>query len=117
MTQPRVTDNDAGEISVTIDGQELRGWSYKDDPERRTKMGHAREYVEGWCDAKGYLGVAQGQSERGALADARAYVERAIASYAGDPADNQFQKGFLAALEVVRDEAFSVSSTNSGDAA
>jgi len=37
---------------------------------------------------------------------ARAYVERAIASYAGDPADNQFQKGFLAALEVVRDEAF-----------
>jgi hypothetical protein len=37
---------------------------------------------------------------------AKAYVERAIASYAGDPADNQFQKGFLAALEVVRDEAF-----------
>jgi hypothetical protein len=37
---------------------------------------------------------------------ARAYVERAIASYANDPADNQFQKGFLAALEVVRDEAF-----------
>lgn len=37
---------------------------------------------------------------------AKAYVERAIASYAGDPADNQFQKGFLAALEIVRDEAF-----------
>lgn len=41
------------------------------------------------------------------LESAREYVERAIASYAGDPADNQFQKGYLAALEVVRDEAFS----------
>jgi hypothetical protein len=28
------------------------------------------------------------------------------ASYDGDPADNQYQKGFLAALVVVRDEAF-----------
>lgn len=40
------------------------------------------------------------------LETARAYVNRAIASYVGDPADNQFQKGFLAALEVIRDEAF-----------
>lgn len=54
-------------------------------------------------------GVAQGSRH----CDAKAYVERAIASYVGDPADNQFQKGYLAALEVVRDEAFtcSVSST------
>lgn len=44
---------------------------------------------------------------RKARAGAKAYVDQAIASYAGDPADNQFQKGFLAALEVVRDEAFS----------
>jgi hypothetical protein len=51
MTQPRVTDNDDGEISVTFNGSELRGWSYKDDTERRTKMLCAREYVEGWCDA------------------------------------------------------------------
>jgi len=50
MTQPRVTDNDVGEISVTFNGSELRGWSYKDDAERRTKMLCAREYVEGWCD-------------------------------------------------------------------
>lgn len=42
----------------------------------------------------------------GLVESARGYVERAIASYAGDPADNNFQKGFLAALEVVRDEAF-----------
>src|SRR6185312_12212956 len=51
--QPRVTDNDAGEITVALDGRELRGWSYKDDAERRTKMLAAREYVEGWCDGRG----------------------------------------------------------------
>lgn len=49
---PRVTDNDKGEISVTLAGQELRGWSYKDDAERRTKMLLAREYVEGYCDGR-----------------------------------------------------------------
>lgn len=53
--------------------------------------------------------VAQSSIEQ-----AKAYVDRAIASYVGDPAGNQFQKGFLAALEVVRDEAFSVSSTDRG---
>ena len=38
--------------------------------------------------------------------NAKGYVERAIASYVGDPADNEFQKGYLAALEAVRDETF-----------
>ena len=51
-TQPRVTDNDSGEISVTFNGKELRGWSYASDDERRTKMLAAREYVEGWCDGR-----------------------------------------------------------------
>jgi hypothetical protein len=50
--QPRVVDNDSGEITVTFIGKELRGWSYKDDAERRTKMLAAREYVEGWCDGR-----------------------------------------------------------------
>lgn len=50
--QPRVTDNDDGEITVTLDGKELRGWSYSSDDERRTKMLCAREYVEGWCDGR-----------------------------------------------------------------
>jgi len=45
-----------------------------------------------------------------ALESAKASVNRAIASYAGDPADNQFLKGHLAALEVVRDEAFATGS-------
>lgn len=48
--QPRVTDNDGGEISVTLNGKELRGWSYKTRGEQREKMLCAREYVEGWCD-------------------------------------------------------------------
>jgi hypothetical protein len=51
-TQPRVTDDDKSEIRVTFNGKELRGWSYKDDAERRTKMLVAREYVEGWCDGR-----------------------------------------------------------------
>lgn len=50
--QPRVTDDDKDSITVTFNGKELRGWSYKDDAERRTKMLAAREYVEGWCDGR-----------------------------------------------------------------
>ena len=49
---PRVTDNDAGEITVTLAARELRGWSYANDGERRQKMLLAREYVEGWCDSR-----------------------------------------------------------------
>lgn len=49
--RPTVTDFDDGDISVRLNGKELRGWSYKDDDERRLKMLLAREYVEGWCDA------------------------------------------------------------------
>lgn len=50
--QPRVVDDDLGEVTVRLNGKELRGWSYKDDAERRTKMIAAREYVEGWCDGR-----------------------------------------------------------------
>lgn len=50
--QPRVIDFDDGEISVRFNGEEIRGWSYKDDAERRIKMLCAREYVEGWCDGR-----------------------------------------------------------------
>ena len=34
---PKITDNDDGEISATLFGNEIRGWSYKDDAERRIK--------------------------------------------------------------------------------
>jgi hypothetical protein len=49
---PRVVDNDAGEITVELAGRELRGWSYANDSERRAKMLAGREYVEGWSDAR-----------------------------------------------------------------
>ena len=51
-TQPTVIDFDDGEISVRLNDKELRGWSYKEDAERRIKMLCAREYVEGWCDGR-----------------------------------------------------------------
>ena len=49
--EPRVIDNDRDEITVALDGKEIRGWSYKDETERRTKMLMAREFVEGWFQA------------------------------------------------------------------
>lgn len=45
---PRVIDNDRDEITVTLNGRELRGYSYESEAERRAKMLAAREYVEGW---------------------------------------------------------------------
>lgn len=52
VENPRVTDNDRDEITVTLGGKELRGWSYSSDQERRIKMLCAREYVEGFCDGR-----------------------------------------------------------------
>lgn len=51
MSDPKITDNDAGEISATVAGSEVRGWSYKDDAERRMKMQMAHEFSEGWFQA------------------------------------------------------------------
>lgn len=51
-SNPRVSDNDRDEITVTLDGKELRGWSYSSEQERRTKMRAAREYVEGYCNGR-----------------------------------------------------------------
>jgi hypothetical protein len=53
--QPRVTDNDKGEITVSLNGKEIRGWSYASDAERRTKMLCALEYVEGWRERQSRL--------------------------------------------------------------
>ena len=51
----RVVDDDIDEITVRLDGHEVRGWSYKNEGERRTKMLCAREFVEGWYQAADYL--------------------------------------------------------------
>lgn len=67
--QPRVTDNDSGEISVTHDGKDLRGWNYKDDGERQQKMLQAREYVEGWCDGRDTPAIKAFEAAFGPLDD------------------------------------------------
>ena len=53
-TIPRVVDNDHDEITITFEGRELRGWSYRNEEERRKKIGFAHEYVEGFCDGFEY---------------------------------------------------------------
>jgi hypothetical protein len=69
MTQdrPRLIDNDAGEITVSINGAEVRGWSYQNDSERRLKMLVAREFVEGW-----YEGYSSGLKRAGDMLEERA---------------------------------------------
>lgn len=47
----RVKDNDRDEITVERDGKEIRGWSYRNEPERRVKILCAREFCEGWYQA------------------------------------------------------------------
>jgi hypothetical protein len=51
MPDPRITDNDAGDITASVDGKEIRGWSYKDAAEQRIKMLMAHEFAEGWFQA------------------------------------------------------------------
>jgi hypothetical protein len=60
---PHVIDDDVDEITVQYQGKELRGWSYTNDNERRTKMLCAREYVEGWCDGRDYEQVRAIEAE------------------------------------------------------
>jgi hypothetical protein len=55
MTTPRVKDNDRDEITVTLDGKEIRGWSYENEAERRVKMLLAREFVEGWFQGSEHM--------------------------------------------------------------
>jgi hypothetical protein len=43
---------------------------------------------------------------QGSFRQAKDYVDNAIASFAFDPPDNQFLKGYLSALEVIQAEAF-----------
>jgi hypothetical protein len=53
--RPRVTDNDRGSAVVTYEGRQMRGWSYQGNDERRKKMMHAREHIEGWCDSREHI--------------------------------------------------------------
>ena len=55
MPSPKIVDNDKDEISAVVLGKEIRGWSYKDDAERRIKMLAAQEFAEGWFQAQNQL--------------------------------------------------------------
>lgn len=107
---PRVTDNDSGEITVLLAGRELRGWSYASDDERRLKMTAAREYVEGWCDARGDLAglvkefEAIGPFDAETLQDLRRMIPFSIYEAGGTCTQNPitqvyFRAGLLACRE------------------
>jgi len=55
--QPTIIDNDNGVITASVKGHRVRDWIYANDAERRHYMVLAREYVEGWCDAREFVHV------------------------------------------------------------
>ena len=70
MQNPKITDNDAGEITATIDGKEIRGWSYKTRGEQREKMQMAHEFAEGWFMAReAFAKLAEDHSENNSNGD------------------------------------------------
>ena len=89
---PRLTDDDKGEITVSLDGKELRGWSYASDAERRAKMVQAREYVEGYCD-----GIARLAPELRTIREDAAETGKMLAIYAEEP-DGNGQKSFMGCM-------------------
>lgn len=107
---PRVTDNDSGEITISLNDRELRGWSYFSDDERRVKMTAAREYVEGWCDARDDLAglvkefEAIGPFDAKTLQDLRRMIPFSIYEAGGTVTQNPliqvyFRAGLLACRE------------------
>lgn len=60
----RLVDDDHGEITITIEGREIRGWSYANENERRVKMLAAREFIEGY-----YVGFNAGMDRVAKMID------------------------------------------------
>lgn len=48
MKDLKIVDNDKDEVTVMDGDEQIRGWSYADESERRVKMMCAHEFVEGW---------------------------------------------------------------------
>lgn len=78
---PKIIDNDRDEITATLNGKEIRGWSYANESERRAKMLAAHEYANGWYQAMRQPGLQQ------AIVDCLEYFDnRADADQpSGDP--------------------------------
>ena len=89
---PRVVDNDRDEITVTLDGKEIRGWSYANEAERRMKMLAAREFCEGWHHAvKRAADEADNAAEAAWMAQQERLMER------GEPDDSAYRRDMIAA--------------------
>lgn len=52
---PKLIDNDEGCITVELHGEEIRGWTYDTDHQRRQKMLYAREFMNGWLTARNFI--------------------------------------------------------------
>jgi hypothetical protein len=63
VSRPRITDDDKDEITVTIDGRELRSWFYANNTERQLKMSKAWEYVAGWYDGVAHTSVSHSEDK------------------------------------------------------
>ena len=49
---PKITDDDKGTVTATMDGKVVRSWVYNENMRRSRAMSLAREYVEGWHSAE-----------------------------------------------------------------
>lgn len=52
MNTPKIIDDDEGEISAVLDGEQIRSWIYRGDAARIQKMREAREFANGWIEAR-----------------------------------------------------------------
>jgi hypothetical protein len=75
-TVPRITDNDFGEITASINGEAIRSWEYRSSAEHARKMPMAHEFAEGWFQAERKLADRVKELE-GVLKEARSAVANA----------------------------------------
>lgn len=73
---PRIVDNDRDEITATLDGKEIRGWTYANETERRIKMLIAREFTEGWFRAMRQPDLQQALADCDEYFDSRADADQ-----------------------------------------
>jgi hypothetical protein len=92
MPDPRVHDNDRDEITVTLDGKEVRGWSYENEAERRVKMLAAREFCEGWFQAVNHLRDAADNAAEAAYLDRQQSLMES-----GGPDDSAYRRDMIQA--------------------
>src|SRR5690606_1971618 len=89
---PRVVDNDKDEVTVTLAGKEIRGWSYRDEAERRVKMLAAREFCEGWLAAN-----EQRQADEDNQAEADWLDREQHLRETGGPDNSSYRRDMIAA--------------------